>query len=285
MQEEKKKRVDSNSDEQDIEISGVSEQGTKYLNLALLIIILILLVYVMYSVFELKDAIKAIDKTKCTNTEKVIENNWNRVTSEGGDVNVMFNATFIPGQDCYVICTNNTNKCNKTCKPVEENCINNSDCCSDCCKYNNNGAFICKPESECKPCVPYGEVCINDSDCCDRDNFKCVNGRCGIPPNVPTVPISPPLCKSENSSCANSSECCPSLSCISGICKRPCTVAGASCASTGDCCSGCCKVTGVGVRTCTNSAVCCGNQSEFCITSSDCCQGYSCMGDTCQPNL
>src|SRR4051812_48219187 len=109
------------------------------------------------------------------------------------------------------------------CKPNGERCHTDDDCCSIHCK-KKNGKKKCKcagTGADCKAdigcckgicdngnkkcrCGNTDEFCNNDNDCCSND---CSGGKC--------------KCISENNRCGISGNCCGSLTCQDGFCKKP----------------------------------------------------------------
>jgi hypothetical protein len=136
--------------------------------------------------------------------------------------------------DCYTVCVNQTKEgppLSNSCIETNQQCFgNNSQCCSGCCKYNNNGEFRCLPETECVPsCRTEQQTCASTIDCCG--DLICTNRICQ------------PKCIGISERCIINTDCCSGLTCQSGLCQPPiitpvCINISGLCTSSSQCCSG-----------------------------------------------
>ncbi|MCX6741658.1 MAG: hypothetical protein NTX24_00585 [Candidatus Pacearchaeota archaeon] len=178
------------------------------------------------------------------------------------------------GEGCYwaYICPGVPPESCDNCTEDSQTCVNNSQCCSNCCKYSSGYGFKCVPEEQCaETCHEYLGACTNNSDCCS--NCCRVNGECGFAQECSS-------CVQERGTCSNSSQCCYGLTCQDGTCEQECGNYLADCETNLDCCSGCCRTYGE----CGFAQECssCVQERGTCSNSSQCCYGLTCQDGTCE---
>lgn len=239
--------------------AGLKSQFTQeYLskvNLALLIVVIIMLGGLIYSsVIHPSFAQKTEETQVCTKTSDGIITN---IYEHLGDKEILITNTTVTNQDnnlCYLtyMCVNNTpDKCTPSCIETNSNedcMMNNSKCCSGCCKYRTNGQSLCVSESECS------------QQLCRQENQAC-SGTLTVGYAVATYNYS--------------NYCCPGLTCSDGICKKQCSETSRTCVSTSDCCSGLTCLMGL----CSSSS--CVPETQTCFHDYDCCSGLTCTNNLC----
>jgi hypothetical protein len=196
------------------------------------------------------------------------------------------------GENCYTttICTNRSRECDNDCEDLTRSCTNNSDCCSGCCRYDNNGGFKCVSEAQCSPCRTFGQTCSNNSQCCY--GYNCTSGICQPPTTNTCVPNeqtclngnnsqccsncckyhnglyqckpTADCCVHERETCMSNSDCCADLICRNNQCLKQCYNATETCASDSDCCSGLTCQNRVCARNCYQTSWTCQNDSQCC---------------------
>jgi hypothetical protein len=229
--------------------SKINKDYLLKINLGLLIVVIIMLAFLLFSK----------SPTQCS--DNVVNNVYEHIGDR--EIIITNTSTNQNGNLCYLtyVCTNTSNECPEPpCTDNSQICMNNSQCCSGCCKYTNNGQSICMDSSECS-CKQETQTCSSLNPCCS--GLTCTNGICQKP------------CSEISRSCLNTSNCCPGLTCLLGLCSpESCVPETQTCLHDFDCCSG---------LNCTNG-LCkkpCVSMSGVCSNSSVCCAGLNCTFGQC----
>lgn len=177
-------------------------------------------------------------------------------------------------------CSETTGTCGGVvCKPPQDPCLNDYECCTGRCEDGACAATICADD---------GFECAEDADCCNKSCPQetrlcgvtgCVDVGAACDENVPCCGellcfngvCSESECYPENFDCVSDTQCCSGY-CDQAfyLCGLPCKVDGEGCGSDPECCGDSC-VDGTCETSCSDGA---------CVEDSDCCSG-SCLGGVC----